>query len=134
MTDCRPCLPRVATLWEDTYCDKLDLLLKRCMKRLQGPPVAIEPFPAHGNSKFDGYVLKNWPNARRLGLTRSGPIDFLICIADADRATACCDSILPPPLPEDAKEQLDQWIEDANAKWTEKLRTSAHIDPVSMCD
>ena len=92
MTDNRPLLPRVLIVWEDTYCIKLHLLLKRCVRHLQGPTVEINKDSSNSNSKFDAYIQKSWPKAHRLGLLRSGPIDTLICIADADCASVCCSS------------------------------------------
>ena len=127
MTTARPRRPRALLVWEDTYCNKLHLLLKRCYAHLGETVVEIYKDSSNGNSKFDNYIQRSWPIAHRKGLLRSGPIDYVVCVADADRATSCCHAVEPPPSPQEPVDSLNQWITTANTLWTDALRENASL-------
>jgi hypothetical protein len=71
-------------------------------------------------------VGNDWPIARTNGLPKShGPIDHLVCVADADKAHEIVDAVsLPRPEMETTK-----WVDDANELWTTQLREVARTSP-----
>jgi hypothetical protein len=75
-------------------------------------------------------VKVSWPEAAHHGLVRAGnrsggPIEHLICVADADRAHECCAAQNPVAV---ASPTAD-WLDQANALWTAKLRAAATTMP-----
>ncbi len=114
---------RVLVCWEDEYHAKLDLCLKRALHTVgDGSSPALFFAGVRGNGGFEPYVRRDWPKAVRVGLPKSGgPIDYLVCVADADRAQDCCGVDRPPPAPAGTAE----WVTRANELWTGRLRTAA---------
>lgn len=118
-------MTRILILWEDKYCQKLDLCLRRILHSLpnaSGQPIEITRFGVQGNGGFEPFVRTTWHTAAGKGILKSnGPIDELICIADADRAASVCTIEPPPAFPL----TTDTWIGRANQSWTAKLRACA---------
>jgi hypothetical protein len=116
---------RVLICWEDEYCDKLDVCLRRARHALAGPEDAaplLMKVSAKGHGGFLPYIRKGWPIARHKGIPKSGgPIDYLVCIADADRAPDCCGVGAPPERPADTS----AWVREANQRWTAQLQKEA---------
>lgn len=118
-------MTKVLVLWEDAYHGALDRCVRRALQHMGGAP-EIELYFDHvrGNGGFAPYLANDWPIAAVRGLPKSrGPIDHLVCVADADFAHDCC-AVSPghaatsPTLP---------WVEDANHRWTEGLRARAAV-------
>ncbi|MBI5538376.1 MAG: hypothetical protein HY898_36975 [Deltaproteobacteria bacterium] len=94
-------MTRILVVWEDTYFEPMSRFLK---KRLSARiPGAAPPFPvvlfhtARANSNFERYVASTWSNVRAAGLPSSpGPIESLVCVADADRIHDLLDATLAP--------------------------------------
>ncbi|MDI1449662.1 hypothetical protein [Polyangium sp. 6x1] len=118
-------MTRILVLWEDKFFQKLDTCLRRALRttREAGTSGAeITAFGVNGRGGFDPFIRADWPIAARRGFLRSsGPIDHLVCIADADKATTCCTIEDPPKAPA----RTDNWVIRASNAWTTKLRTSA---------
>jgi hypothetical protein len=57
-----------------------------------------------------------------------GPIDVLICVADADRASQCCPALENP----ERNTPTNNWITEANEAWTEHLRTFTKHKPTRI--
>src|SRR4051794_32130647 len=115
---------RVLICWEDRFHEKLDLCLRRAVQAggVPAPPLALFFDDVRGNGGFDPYVRRDWPKAAGKGLLKSaGPIHYLACVADADRAPDCCDIERAPMPPVSSS----AWIEQANERWTDKLRRTA---------
>jgi hypothetical protein len=120
---------QIVVCWEDEYHDKLDRGLRRALRRRapEGPSVALFPDGVRGYGNFEPYVRSDWRNARLEGIAKSrGPIDYLICVADADRATECCATIPEAPKGDGTS---SGWVSHANDAWTEKLRAAAPLEP-----
>lgn len=121
-------MKRVLICWEDAYFDGLARCLRRA-RRARAQDGAVDPalhsVSVLGNGGFAPYLRRTWPVARVRGIPRSGgPMDYVICIADADRAADCCGIALPPPPPA----LTDAWTDAANQRWTEQLRREADDD------
>lgn len=118
---------RVLVCWEDEYHAKLDLCLKRALRTVgdRSSP-ALFFAGVRGNGSFEPYVRRDWPKAAKVGLPKSGgPIDYLVCVADADRAPDCCGVDRPPPAPASTSE----WVSRANDLWTARLRAATSLPP-----
>lgn len=117
-------MKKVLVCWEDRYHEKLDLCLRRALHALDAvaPPTALLYFDdVRGNGGFEPYVRRDWPKIATRGILKSrGSIDYLLCIADADRASTCCDIERPPAPPAATTE----WLQRANEAWTKKLRSA----------
>ncbi len=120
-------MTRVLVLWEDKFYQKLDVCLRRTLRSLPNTgtnTLEITPFGVQGNGGFDPFLRNDWPIAARKGFLRShGPIEQLICIADADCATSVCGIEQPPGFPN----PTDAWVTRANDTWTAKLRSIAPL-------
>jgi hypothetical protein len=86
---------------------------------------------AQGHSGFASFVERNWETARRAGWKLAGagpatPVDYLVCVADADRAEECCAAAGPAPA---APNSTAAWVENAGALWTAQLRAATRIGP-----
>lgn len=116
---------RILVCWEDEYHAKLDLCLKRALHVVGDKPSSALFFAGvRGNGGFEPYVRRDWPKAARVGLPKSGgPIDYLVCVADADRAQDCCGVDRPPPAPAPTAE----WVTRANELWTAQLQAAATL-------
>lgn len=122
-------MTRVLVCWEDQFHAKLDLCLRRALRR--GASVGPELFfdGLRGNGNFPVFIERDWPKAAQRGLPKSaGPIDHLICVADADRATQCC-AIEPPPA---APASTTDWVRRADEAWTQALRKATTLDPARI--
>ncbi len=117
--------PTLLVVWEDRYCDELHRLLKRSVRYIRSVNLPMNKESVEGNGKFKNYLKTTWPIVRKTGFLRSSPIDYLICVADADRASKCCTSIREPTPSAD----LTEWIKASNEKWTEELRDFTSLDP-----
>jgi len=120
---------KVVICWEDSLHQKLDLCLKRALRLRapQGPFPELSFIDSRGNGGFEPYVRSDWPTARLKGLPKShGPIDYLLCIADADRANECCPAIERCP---DGDGTSGDWVIRANEAWTAKLRAATTLEP-----
>jgi len=118
-------MTKILLCWEDKNYQAIDRAFRRVRRHFssqvsgecQAP--ALFPFSVRGHGGFQPFINNDWPIAHSRGLLKSaGPIDHTICIADADRATECCDIEKPPKPPE----STDDWIRKANVLWTERLR------------
>ncbi|MFO0758349.1 MAG: hypothetical protein U0359_17790 [Byssovorax sp.] len=119
-------MSRVLVVWEDSQHDKLDLCLRRAIRHLGLPPPALYFTDCRGNGGFIPYLKKDWLKACRVGLIKSnGPIDHLVCVADADRAHECC----PVDNPSIVAAPTAPWLARADALWTDKLRAEAPVGP-----
>jgi hypothetical protein len=119
-------MSKVLVCWEDRFHDKLDLCLRRALRRttLPGPELFFDD--ARGNGGFEPYIQRDWPKLVHKGLLKSGgPIDYLICVADADRATDCCSIDRAPSAPT----STSAWIACANQAWTDVLRRTTPLQP-----
>lgn len=120
---------KVAVCWEDSLHKKLDLCLRRALRQRlpQGPSPQLFFIDSRGNGGFDPYVRSDWPKARIKGFPKShGPLDYLLCIADADKASECCPTIERPP---DGDGTSGDWVIRANDAWTAKLRAATTLEP-----
>jgi len=119
-------MSKILILWEDEHHQMLDRCLRRALQRLGAPWLELFPVGVRGNGGFEPFVSRDWPKAVQKGLPKSnGPIEFLVCIADADRAHQCCAIEAPPTAPAPTTE----WVERANTRWTEVLRSKASLAP-----
>lgn len=122
-------MSRILVLWEDKFYQKLDVCLRRILRSLPTPttqPLEITPFGVQGNGGFEPFLRQEWPIAATKGFLRShGPIEHLICIADADRASEVCSVEPPPHFPE----PTEPWVQRANQAWTQKLRATTPLAP-----
>lgn len=113
--------------WEDRFHDKLDLCLRRAIRSNTAPAHAeLQLFfdDVRGNGAFGRAVRTDWPKLVGKGLPKSaGPIDYLVCVADADKATDCC-PIEPAPPP---GQSTEAWVKEANKAFTAALRAEASI-------
>jgi hypothetical protein len=122
-------MTKILVCWEDRFHDKLDLCLRRVLRRGEhtgalAPELFFDDVRGHGN--FEPYVKRDWPKAARHGLPKSGGrIDYLICVADADRAERCC-SIEPGRT---ATAPTAEWMRRANEAWTSSLRNATSLEP-----
>jgi len=115
---------RALVCWEDRFHEKLDVCLRRTLRHLGLTSPALFFDDCRGNGSFVPYIERDWPKMVHRGLVKSGgPIDYLICVADADRAQDCCSVELPP------QESSAAWVERANQSWTAVLRAAAPIAP-----
>lgn len=123
---------KVLVCWEDRYHAAMDLCLRRALRHgSAGAAFDVELFfdDVRGNGGFEPYVRRDWPKLVRHGLPKSnGPVDYLVCIADADRATTCCGIEAPPPAPA----STSAWIERANRAFTEVLQSAAPTSPARV--
>jgi hypothetical protein len=120
---------KVVVCWEDSLHKKLDICLKRALRLRapQGPFPELSFIDSRGNGGFEPYVRSDWPTARLKGVPKShGPIDYLLCIADADRADECCPAIGRCP---DGDGASSDWVRRANEAWTAKLRAATTLEP-----
>ena len=120
---------RVLVLWEDKYFDEWDKLLKRAVRHLDGRPIVIEKDTARCNTGYAEYLKLTWPTARGVGLPRSGPVDYLLCVADADGTRAICDEVDPAPAVDSPATAFDEWCRKVNEGWTQQLRRTTDLDP-----
>jgi hypothetical protein len=119
-------MTRVVVVWEDRYSAKLDLCVRRALRHLGLTTPALFFDKVLGYGGFGSYVVRSWPVAVRHGFPKSGgPIDHLVCVADADRAHECCDVDNPATI----GGVTVAWIEGANDRWTRKLREVASVAP-----
>lgn len=123
-------MSRILVVWEDRFHDKLDLCMKRMLRHLGLAPPALFFDRVLGYGGFEPYVKESWPEAAHRGLVRpgnrsGGPIDQLICIADADRAHECCAAQNPASV----AGPTAIWLAGANDLWTAKLRAAATTKP-----
>ncbi len=82
-------MTKILVLWEDAYHGALDRCVRRAIQHLGGGLTPLELYfdDVRGNGGFTPYVQQDWPIAASRGLAKSrGPIDHLLCVADADRA------------------------------------------------
>jgi hypothetical protein len=118
-------MTKVLVCWEDRFHEKLDLCLRRALRRSARPGPELFFDDARGNGGFEPYVRRDWPKLVQKGLLKSGgPIDYLICVADADRASTCCSIELPPAAPS----STSAWVQRANEAWTDALRRAAGLE------
>lgn len=122
-------MTRILVLWEDKSYRMADRCLRRTLRSLLDagtqPPELFHD-TVHGNGGFEPLLKRDWPIAMQKGLSnRSGPIEQLICIADADRASSICSIESPPSFPQ----STDDWVARANHSWTTKLRSNAPLAP-----
>jgi len=121
-------MTRIVVCWEDLYHEKLDRCLRRARRHLvpAGPSVELYSEGVRGYGGFEPYVRVDWPKLVTKGLLKSnGPIDYLVCVADADRATECC----PIERAPEGDRTSGEWISRANDAWTAKLRAAATPEP-----
>jgi hypothetical protein len=117
---------RVLVVWEDLHHDKLDLCLKRAIRHLGIASPQLSFVNCRGNGGFAPYLAQNWLRLSRSGLVKSGgPIDHVVCVADADRAHECC----AVPSPTTVTAPTATWLARANEAWTAKLRTPETVVP-----
>jgi hypothetical protein len=122
-------MTQIVICWEDDDHDKLDKCLRRALRRYapERPSPALFPDGARGYGNFEQYARSDWSIARLKGVAKSrGPIDYLFCVADADRATECCATIPQAPKGDGT---TSEWVSRANDAWTEKLRAAATLEP-----
>jgi hypothetical protein len=121
-------MTRIVVCWEDLYHEELDRCLRRAL-RLRAPArpsPRLFPQGVRGYGGFEPYVRFDWPALVTRGLLKSnGPIDYLFCVADADRATECC----PIERAPEGDGTSGDWVSRANDAWTEKLRAAANLEP-----
>ncbi|MCC6558938.1 MAG: hypothetical protein IT372_38920 [Polyangiaceae bacterium] len=114
-------MTKVLVLWEDAYHGALDRCVRRALQHLGGGAVELYFDDVRGNGGFAPYLASDWPIAATRGLPKSrGPIDHLLCVADADRAHQCCGG----PAASTVAAPTQPWVEEANRRWTEALRTA----------
>ncbi len=118
--------------WEDEYYQNLERALKRVKNRVPVTDYSIErriySDTAKGYGGFKQFVNIDWAIARKKGILNPrsrGPIDKLVCIADADRAYECCPKIEKVGVREHSK----KWLLEAEDSWTTELRTYTNVDP-----
>lgn len=123
-------MSKILVVWEDRFSTKLDLCLKRALRHLglSSPALFFDKVLGYGG--FGSYVAESWPEAVRHGLALAanksgGPIDHLVCVADADRAHECCSVDNPSGV----SGPTSAWIDGANERWTQKLRETATAAP-----
>jgi hypothetical protein len=117
-------MTNVLVCWEDRFHQELDRCLRRALRHtgLLSPP-QLYSIDCGGNGGFVPYIKRTWAIAVTRGLPKTaGAIDYLVCVADADRASKCCDI-------EPAEAITADWIGRANHAWTTKLRTAATMAP-----
>ncbi|MDC0743315.1 hypothetical protein [Polyangium mundeleinium] len=123
-------MTRILVCWEDQHNAKLDQCLRRALRHTLGDTGASTPelhrHGVRGHGGFAPFIRDQWPSAAKQGSPGSrGPIDYLVCIADADKATTCCPIEAPPKAPA----PTDGWVTRASNAWTVKLRSSTNFDP-----
>lgn len=117
---------KVLVCWEDRFHEELDRCLRRALRQGAIPSLDLYFDDARGNGGFVPYLQRDWPKLTTKGLPKSGgPIDFLLCVADADRATDCCTIERPPMIPMPTA----PWVERANKLWTDVLRSATTLHP-----
>lgn len=119
-------MANVLVCLEDLEIKKLDSLLRRVVSGI-GQGFSDEKLhfdSARGFGGFSPFVKKAWPIYRAHGCpnTRFHSFDYLICVADADRAEECCPGLAPPPPPPSGTQD---WVNNADASWTTHLRQIA---------
>lgn len=117
-------MTKVLVCWEDRWHGKLDVCVRRALRHLglSSPELFFDD--CRGNGGFVPFVEGDWPRLAQRGLAKSrGPIDFLVCVADADRAHECA------PIASHTTEPAGTaaWIERANEAWTTRLRGAATL-------
>lgn len=119
-------MTKVLVVWEDHFHAKLDVCLRRALRQLGLASPELYFDGCDGNTKFHPYLVRDWPKLARSGLPKSGgPIDYLLCVADADCAHDCAP--IPPHTSEPATTAA--WIARANDAWTAALRQVAPLAP-----
>ncbi|HLM72690.1 MAG TPA: hypothetical protein VK459_08360 [Polyangiaceae bacterium] len=123
-------MTRVLVVWEDTYWEPLQGLMKKLVRARDPAHDAEIPavlcHTARSNSAFDRYAHTTWPNIRSKGLpTDPGAIDHVVCVVDADRLHNLLPARVPNP-PGDV-EAIAGWHAAAEREWQEHLR--AQCDP-----
>ncbi|MBW2736996.1 MAG: hypothetical protein JRH20_31825, partial [Deltaproteobacteria bacterium] len=101
----------------------MDRALRRAVRHLVGShSICLFPHSVHGYGGFKPFAERVWPKASRVGLPKSGGgIDYLICIADADRAAECCSA----PISAAPAIGTRVWVNEASAMWTTELQAMA---------
>ncbi len=121
--------PTILVLWEDHYFTTLASVLEKFAKTLHpGVPMSLLHRAVEGYSNFPGFLEENWQEWRTRGLEEmfeSKSVDYVLCIADADRAHECSKTIVPFHLGQDSS----HWLESANQDWTESLRNKVTMEP-----
>ena len=119
---------RIAIAWEDRYWEPLhDVLVRRReANRPAGTTDNIDflPFPVLGNGNFAPFVADDWPTAHARGfVNKPGPVEHVICVADADALHAHVPAMAPPPsLPAD----VGGWLTTAEQQFLSHLRAKSH--------
>src|SRR5262245_61527993 len=114
-------MTRVLVCWEDRRHGKLDACVRRAIRHLGLASPELFFDDCRGNGGFVPYVERDWPRLARHGLPKSaGPIDRLVCVADADRAHECA------PVASHTTEATSTatWLDRANEAWTAVLRAA----------
>jgi hypothetical protein len=117
-------MTRVLVVWEDLFHEQLDRCLRRALRHLGLPSPDLYFDTCRGNTRFPPYLERDWPKAAHHGLPKSrGPIDYLVCVADADRAQDCA------PIPSHTREAASTtaWLARADEAWTGTLRKAAPL-------
>ena len=122
----------VLVCWEDRYHEGLQHLLRQAVAAaaaaMSKSPPTLHASSSLGNKRFGQFIQTNWVAARQRGWSTLGggvPVDHLVCIADADRATDCCRAVGPPPP---ASNPTAGWVANAGSLWTADLRGLAPVD------
>jgi hypothetical protein len=119
---------RIAIAWEDRYWEPLhDVLVRRReAHRPAGTTDNIDflPFPVLGNGGFGRFITVDWPTAHAKGFPNEpGPIEHVICVADADALHPHVPRMAPPPLLPAA---VGAWLAIAEPQFLGHLRAKSH--------
>jgi hypothetical protein len=118
-------MTRVLVVWEDTYWEPLQRLMKKLVHARAPARDAEIPtvlcHTARSNSAFDRYAHTTWPNVRSKGLPMDPlPIHHLVCVVDADRLHDLLSARVPHPPGE--VEAIEAWHGIAEREWQKHLR------------
>lgn len=111
---------RFLVVWEDAYFDGLSPFIRRRLRAVEAgrTPAHLAFFAAQGNGRFTNIVSK-WSAMRERGLpTDPGPLDHVICVADADRVHEPLHCEAPPK----DLAHVPDWHVRTQGRWEEHLR------------
>lgn len=114
----------IVVAWEDTNYQGLKCAFSRARKRLPGrEEFRLSYESLGGNTNCVRHVKNSWPKLRKFGKPRSGPVDHIVYVLDADALGNIVPTLEAP------MGKSDEWYPKTVERLRDHLRELTILDP-----